>query len=155
LLKIRLSRTGKKGQPSFRVIVQEHTASPKRGKIVENLGSYLPARDPKIFEVKLDRVEYWLSVGAHPSDTVASLLKKHGVKGVEKFMELRNKKKKKKNPSEEELAKQAPKAEAPKTEVVVETPAEKVVVEAPKEEAAVEAPVEEVVAEAPKEEVSE
>ena len=78
MLKIRLSRTGKKNQPSFKVVVQEHTA-PIKGKFVEELGFYRHAENPKVFKVNMERIKYWISVGAAPSDTLAVLLKKEGL----------------------------------------------------------------------------
>lgn len=68
MLKIRLQRTGRKNNPSFRVVVGEHTNSAQSGKFVEIIGSY----DPKAgkFEVKADRAKYWLSKGAQASGTV-------------------------------------------------------------------------------------
>ncbi|MFH1284767.1 MAG: 30S ribosomal protein S16 [Candidatus Peregrinibacteria bacterium] len=134
MLKIRLSRTGKKSQPSFRIIVQEHTA-PLTGKLIENVGYFRPADDPKKFEVNMDRVKYWISVGAQPSDTVAVLLKKEGLEGMDKFIEPRNKKRKKKKVTEAPAAAPAPaepaapaaeepKAEAPAAPAVEEPKAE-------------------------------
>lgn len=93
MLAIRLSRTGKKAQPNFRLIVQEKTLSPKK-KATEILGHYQPAQKPKVFEVKEDRVKYWLQIGARPSDTVASLLKQKGFKDMDKFIAPRNKQRK-------------------------------------------------------------
>lgn len=112
MLKIRLSRTGKKSQPSFRIVVQEHT-SPIKGKFIETLGHYLPSVNPKEFKADLERVKYWISVGAQPSDTVAGLLKNYGLEGMEKFMEPRNKKRKKKKEVAEAPAAAAPAAPAP------------------------------------------
>lgn len=124
MLKIRLSRTGKKKQPSFRIVVAEHTA-PIKGRYLELLGYYIPTTDPKKVEIKKERVEHWISKGAHPTDTVATLLKKEGLANMDKFMEPRDKKKKKKKGGDEESA------EAPaKVEVKAEAPA-------PKEEEAV------------------
>ncbi len=147
MLKIRLSRTGKKSQPSFRVVIQEHTA-PIKGRFVEVIGHYRPADTPKVFEVDFDRVKHWLSVGAQPSDTVASLLKRNGVEGMDKFIDPRNKQAKKKKAVEEKptVAPAAPAAETPAEEPAkeeapaAETPAE----EPAKEEApAAETPAEE------------
>ncbi len=101
MLRIRLSRTGKKSQPSFRIVVAEHTNAVK-GKYMELLGHYVPSVNPKIFEFKKERIEYWISKGAKPSDTVASLLKNAGMKGMEKFISERNKKRKKKKGGDEE-----------------------------------------------------
>ena len=159
MLKIRLSRAGKKKQPSFRVVVQEHS-SPVKGKFVEELGFYLPTANPKEFKIDLERAKYWISVGAQPSDSVAVLLKKDGLDGMEKFIEPRNKKRKPKKEQPEEEAPKAPAAAAPAEEKPVEeapAPAEAPAEEAPKEEAPKEepkeeAPAEEKAAEAPAEE---
>jgi small subunit ribosomal protein S16 len=135
LLKIRLSRTGKKKQPSFRVVVQEHT-SPIKGRFVEALGFYRPAEDPKVFNVDVDRVKHWISVGAQPSDTVAVLLKKQGLEGMDKFIEARNKKAKKKKAAPEETKQAAPApapAEAPVAPVAEEAPVEEPKAETPAE----------------------
>lgn len=95
MLKIRLSRTGKKSQPSFRIVVQEHTAAVK-GKFIEALGYYRPATKNKDFKVNFERVKHWFSMGAKPSDTLAVLLKKSGYEGMEKYIAPRDKKRKKK-----------------------------------------------------------
>lgn len=95
MLKIRLSRAGKKGQPSFRIIVQEHTSAVK-GKFIEEIGYYRPTTKDKEFIVKLERVSYWIGKGAKPSDSMAVLLKKHGVEGMEKYIAPRDKKRKSK-----------------------------------------------------------
>lgn len=73
MLAIKLKMIGKKGQRSFRVIVQE-ARSKLRGKFIEDLGWYNPHSDK--FELKKDRVLYWLKVGARPTETVSQLLKK-------------------------------------------------------------------------------
>jgi len=122
LLKIRLSRVGKKNQPSFRVIVQEHTSAVK-GKFIEELGYYRPATKDKELVFKLDRVKYWIGNGAQPSDTVAVLLKKQGVSGMEKFIALRNRQKKSKKVVPEAAAKPATPA-APATPETPATPAQ-------------------------------
>jgi len=100
LLKIRLTRTGKHAQPSFRVVLQEHTSAAK-GKFLEAFGSYKPAEKAKTLEVNAERVKYWISVGAKPSDTVAVLLKKNGFEGMDKYIEPRNKKSKKRKSKKE------------------------------------------------------
>lgn len=71
MLKIRLQRTGKRGQAYFRIIIAEHTKKPK-GSVLEILGSYDPHK--KEFKVKVERVEYWVSKGAQVSPTVNNLL---------------------------------------------------------------------------------
>ncbi len=126
MLKIRLSRTGKKAQKSFKIVVQEHT-SPVKSKFVDEIGYYRPATAAKEMKVDTERVTYWMSKGAQPSDTVAVLLKKSGMSGMEKFIGARNKQRKnKKAPPEEVAAPAAPKAEAP-----TEAPAAEEAAEAP------------------------
>ncbi|MBI2011046.1 MAG: 30S ribosomal protein S16 [Candidatus Colwellbacteria bacterium] len=73
MLSIKLKMVGRKGQRTFRVIVQEAKAK-VRGKFVEDLGWYNPHSNA--FEVKKERVLYWLGVGAKPSETVRQILKK-------------------------------------------------------------------------------
>lgn len=124
MLKIRLSRTGKKSQPSFRVVVQEHTAAIK-GHYLESVGFYRPAINPKEFKVDHDRVKHWLTVGAQPSDSLAVLLKKNGFEGMEKFIAPRDKQRKKKK--EEEVKAPAP---APAEATPEPAPAEAPVAEA-------------------------
>ncbi len=111
MLKIRLNRTGKKKQPSYRVVVQEHTA-PLNGKFVEVLGFYRPADNPKVFKVDMERINHWLSVGAQPSPTVAVMLKKEGMKDMDKYLTTGTKTRKKKK-APKEPAPQAPAASAP------------------------------------------
>lgn len=78
MVKIRLRRTGKTKQPSYRLVVAD-SRSPRDGKFIEIIGHYNPVRQPKVLEVKADRARYWLSVGAQPSDTVTHLLKRANV----------------------------------------------------------------------------
>jgi small subunit ribosomal protein S16 len=75
---IRLRRTGKTKQPSYRLVVADKR-SPRDGKFIEIIGHYNPIRRPKELVVKDDRARYWLGVGAQPSDTVARLLKQVNV----------------------------------------------------------------------------
>lgn len=118
MLKIRLSRVGKKSQPSFRVVVQEHTSAVK-GKFIEELGHYRPVTKDKGFVLNLERVNYWLSKGAQPSDSMAVLLKKENVPGMEKYIAPRDKQKKSKNPEEKDkAAAPAVQAQPAKTEEV-------------------------------------
>ena len=76
MLMIRLQRTGKRGQAYFRVVLVEHTKKPK-GKFLELLGNY--DAHQKIFNVKKERIEYWVSKGAQPSPTVNNLMVNHKV----------------------------------------------------------------------------
>ena len=77
MLRIRLSRTGKKKQPSYRVVVANIEAK-RDGRIVERLGYYDPLTEPIEYRIKEDRALYWLSVGAQPTDAVRRLLETQG-----------------------------------------------------------------------------
>ena len=78
MVRIRLRRTGKKGQPSYRVVVADKE-SPRDGRFIEILGHYNPRTDPATVQIDADRALYWLSQGAQPSDAVARLLRKQGI----------------------------------------------------------------------------
>ena len=75
MVKIRLRRFGKRNSPVYRVVVADGR-SPRDGRIIEEVGTYDPLLKKNNFTLKLDRVDYWLGVGAQPSDTVASFIKK-------------------------------------------------------------------------------
>ena len=77
MLRIRLARTGKKRQPSYRVVVSDKRAR-RDGRVVERIGFYNPLPDPAEYRIKEDRALHWLSVGAQPSDAVRRLLEKQG-----------------------------------------------------------------------------
>jgi small subunit ribosomal protein S16 len=74
VLMIRLSRIGKKKHPFYRVVVTEKTR-PRNGRFVEIIGTYDPGKNPSIVQLDQERVKYWLSKGAQPSDTVRSLIR--------------------------------------------------------------------------------
>jgi len=74
-VKIRMKRTGTTNVACFRVVAAD-MRSPRDGKNLETLGWYDPCSKGKMFDLKLDRVDHWLSVGAQISDTVASLVRK-------------------------------------------------------------------------------
>ena len=78
MVRIRLRRTGKKKHASFRVVVADSEA-PRDGRFIEILGHYNPRTDPPTVEIDAERAQYWLSVGAQPSDAAARLLRKVGV----------------------------------------------------------------------------
>ena len=78
MVRIRLRRTGKAKQATYRVVVAD-IRSPRDGKFIEIIGHYLPTRQPKVLEIKADRARHWLAVGAQPSETVTYLLKKVNV----------------------------------------------------------------------------
>jgi len=72
MLVIRFLRTGKKNQPNFKIVVTEKRNPPTAGRFVEQVGFYNPLTKEKV--LKQDRIKYWISVGAQPSDTVRNLL---------------------------------------------------------------------------------
>lgn len=77
-VRIRLRRTGGKGQPSYRIVVAD-SRSPRDGRFIEIIGHYNPRTDPATYEIDDERARYWLSMGAQPSDAVARLLEKKGL----------------------------------------------------------------------------
>lgn len=74
MLAISLMRMGAKGKPFYRVVVKEKR-SKRDGKYLENLGTYNPMTEPSTVDLKHERIQYWISVGAQPTETVASLIK--------------------------------------------------------------------------------
>jgi len=77
-VKLRLRRMGKKRQPVYKVVAAD-ARSPRDGKFIEALGLYNPKTNPATVDIKEDRVNYWLNVGAQPTDTVKNLLSKKGI----------------------------------------------------------------------------
>ena len=73
MLKIRLRRMGTKKDAFYRVVVSDSRFTPN-GRFLENLGTYDPGTDPATVKLDVARIESWISKGAHPSDTVRSLL---------------------------------------------------------------------------------
>ena len=78
MVRIRLRRIGRKKAPMYRIVVAD-SQSPRDGKFIEVIGQYSPRQAEGGLAVKADRANYWLDVGAQPSDTVRSLLRKAGV----------------------------------------------------------------------------
>lgn len=79
MVRIRLRRVGRKKSPAYRIVVAD-SKSPRDGKFIEIIGQYAPRQsDDQKLTVNLDRVNYWMNVGAQPSDTVRSLLRRAGV----------------------------------------------------------------------------
>jgi small subunit ribosomal protein S16 len=73
---IRLRREGALNRPYFKIVVADKR-SPRDGRFLEIIGTYDPEKPGHNSTIKLDRVEYWISKGAQPSDTVRSLIKKN------------------------------------------------------------------------------
>lgn len=101
-------------------MVAEHT-SPVKAKFVEILGYYNVSRTPRELVYKEDRLAYWISQGAQPTATIASLLKSRGVKDMEKYFEKGQHKRKSKKGGDEAAA--ATGGSAQVTEAAAEAPA--------------------------------
>jgi small subunit ribosomal protein S16 len=78
MIRIRLARIGKKGHPSYRIVVAEVTA-PRDGSYLEWIGNYDPMEDPPVTTLKNERAAHWLSMGAIPSDAVARIMSANGL----------------------------------------------------------------------------
>ena len=76
MLVIRMRRAGSKKRPFFRVVVTEHS-SPRDGRFVEVVGHYKATTKPETLVLDGERITYWLSKGAQPSDTVRTLIARH------------------------------------------------------------------------------
>ena len=79
-VKLRLKRTGRRNLPCYRLNAID-SRTPRDGRVIEELGTYDPLqKEPeKQISFKRERIEYWLSVGAQPSETVANLLERVGI----------------------------------------------------------------------------
>jgi small subunit ribosomal protein S16 len=86
-VKIRLKRVGKKKAPSYRVVVAD-SRSPRDGRIIENIGWYNPLVEPSAIHIDEEKAFKWLNVGAQPTDSVASLLKRTGA--MERFEQTKS-----------------------------------------------------------------
>ena len=75
MLMIRLARIGARKQPYYRVVVIDKERA-RNGRSVEVVGLYNPRTNPTTIDLKRDRIDYWISKGAQPSDTVSRLLTK-------------------------------------------------------------------------------
>ena len=164
MLTIRFFRTGKKNQPFFKIVVIDKRKAPKSGRFVEEVGFYNPLTKEK--NIKADRVKYWISVGAAPSDTLHNLLVKeqiidgkkvdvHKEKEEEKPTETTSQQpvieKKEEVVSEEPVIDEKPEEKVQEKETVKEIVSEEPVVEK-KEEVVSEEPV---IDEKPEEKVQE
>ena len=142
--KIRLKRIGKTRTPHYRIVVAD-SKTHRDGRVIEEIGRYVPTTDPSIIEVDSPRAQYWLSVGAQPTEPVVAILRLTG--------DLANEKGEKKNSVKPQVAKQAFSADTAKKSVLLPKEEKKAKVEEPKSEPAAEATetvvAEEVVAEAP------
>ena len=78
MLAIRFQRIGRKKSPSYRLVISEN-ARDTQGRALEILGHYNPVANPKIVELKTDRIKHWLDLGAQASESVNNLLVREGV----------------------------------------------------------------------------
>ena len=76
-VKIRLKRMGKIRAPYYRVVVMDSRAK-RDGRAIEEIGKYHPTEEPSFIEIQSDRAQYWLGVGAQPTEQVLALLKVTG-----------------------------------------------------------------------------
>lgn len=77
MVKIRLRRMGAKKAPYYRVVVAD-SRYPRDGRFIEEIGTYNPVKDDKAITLDVERAKYWLSVGAQPTQTVKTVLRKGG-----------------------------------------------------------------------------
>lgn len=150
MLRIRLRRVGKKGNPSYRIVVADSRA-PRDGAYVEWIGNYDPMADPPAVTIKEDRAQAWLSQGAQPSDAVARILDWKGI--LTRTPKQRTTATAVEEEPEVAAPAPAPEPEADDTTAVAEEAAEEPVAEVVAEETA-EEPVAEVAAEESAEEIS-
>jgi len=129
-VKIRLKRIGKKRNPHYRIVVAD-SKTHRDGRVIEEIGRYVPTTDPSIIEVNSERAQYWLSVGAQPTEPAAVILKLTG--------DVANEKGEKKNTVKPQATKETFAADTKKKSVIL--PKEEKKPEPVKEEApAAEAP---------------
>jgi small subunit ribosomal protein S16 len=81
-VKIRLRKEGRRNQPSYRIVVTD-SESPRDGRFVEMLGHYFPRAKGKQFDLDVEKAKSWITKGATPSETVASIMRKAGCFGAE------------------------------------------------------------------------
>ena len=158
-VKIRLKRLGKVRAPHYRIVVAD-SRTKRDGRVIEEIGRYIPTQNPSLIEVDSERAQYWIGVGAQPTEQVLALLKltgdyqtAKGEKNVKSQVQVAA-------PKEAFVVDGSKKTVLkPKVEVVVKAAvpevAEVAVEDAPAaEEAAVEAPAAEATEEAPAAEVA-
>jgi small subunit ribosomal protein S16 len=76
MVTIRLSRSGAKKRPFYRLVAAPQQ-SPRDGRFIEQLGYYDPMQEPLVLKLDLDRIDHWISVGAKPSDTAGKLIERY------------------------------------------------------------------------------
>ena len=131
-VKIRLKRMGKIRTPFYRVVIAD-SRTKRDGRVIEEIGTYNPKAEPSIINIDGERAQYWLGVGAQPTEAVAALLKITGDIGGKNTMKFAEEKRSKEDifqdalkdlhsePKTAAVTKKAKKADEPKAE---EAPAE-------------------------------
>ena len=76
-VKIRLKRMGMKGEPFYRIVVAD-SRTPRDGRFIEEIGYYNPVSEPVELKIDAERAKYWVGVGAQPTQTVKTVLRKGG-----------------------------------------------------------------------------
>jgi small subunit ribosomal protein S16 len=76
-VKIRLKRLGKTRNPHYRIVIAD-SRTHRDGRVIEEIGRYVPTADPSVIEVNSERAQYWLGVGAQPTEQVTAILKLTG-----------------------------------------------------------------------------
>ncbi len=153
-VKIRLKRLGKVRVPQYRIVIVD-SRKKRDGAVIEEIGKYHPKEDPSYIDVVSDRAQYWLGVGAQPSEAVESILKVtgdwqkfKGIEGAEGTLKVKEPKRDKLEIFNEALKEAAnepkgaavtKKADKKKAEKVEEAPAEAAAEETPAEAPAAEA----------------
>jgi len=154
-VKIRLKRLGKVRVPQYRIVVVD-SRKKRDGRVIEEIGKYHPKEDPSFISVVSDRAQYWLGVGAQPTEAVAKILKitgdwqtYKGISGTEGTLKVAEPKRDKQEIFNEALKESAsePKGDATTTKKAAKKTAKKAESEAP----AAEAPAADAPAEAPAE----
>lgn len=144
-VKIRLKRMGKIRAPYYRIVVAD-SRTKRDGRVIEEIGKYHPTEEPSVIEVDSERAQYWLGVGAQPTEQVAALLKLTGdwgrfkgdkdAKSTVRVAEPKEafqadaSKKPVLKPKAEKKVEEAPAAEAPAAEEPTEAPADDTAAEA-------------------------
>jgi small subunit ribosomal protein S16 len=147
-VKIRLKRLGKIRVPQYRIVVVD-SRKKRDGAVIEEIGKYHPKEEPSLIDVASDRAQYWLGVGAQPSEAVEAILKitgdwqKHkGLPGAEGTLKVKDEKRSKLDIFNEALKEAAsePKGAAVTSRKKAEKPAEEPAAEKPAEVPASETP---------------
>ena len=122
-VKIKLQRMGKIRTPHYRVVIAD-SRTKRSGKVIENIGTYEPKAEPSVIKIDSERAQYWLGVGAQPTESVMALLKvtgdwqKHkGLEGAEGTLKVAEPKASKLDLFNQALAEAA---DAPTAEAITE-----------------------------------